>query len=52
MTESTESTGSSFVPQARDDGNLPDRDHAEDIKLSTLERFAEAIGKRLTLKIA
>ena len=26
--------------------------HAEDIKLSTLERFAEAIGKRLTLKIA
>ncbi len=26
--------------------------HAEDIKLSTLERFAEAVGKRLTLKIA
>lgn len=26
--------------------------HAEDIKLSTLERFAEAIGKHLTLKIA
>ena len=26
--------------------------HAEDIKLSTLERFAEAIGKRLTLEIA
>jgi HTH-type transcriptional regulator/antitoxin HipB len=26
--------------------------HAEDIKLSTLERFAEAIGKRLTLQIA
>ena len=26
--------------------------HAEDIKLSTLEKFAEAIGKRLTLKIA
>jgi len=26
--------------------------HAEDIKLSTLERFAEAIGRRLTLKIA
>jgi len=26
--------------------------HAEDIKLSTLERFAEAIGKRLALKIA
>jgi HTH-type transcriptional regulator/antitoxin HipB len=26
--------------------------HAEDIKLSTLERFAEAIGKRLTLRIA
>lgn len=26
--------------------------HAEDIRLSTLERFAEAIGKRLTLKIA
>ena len=26
--------------------------HAEDIKLSTLERFAEAICKRLTLKIA
>jgi HTH-type transcriptional regulator / antitoxin HipB len=25
--------------------------HAEDIKLSTLERFAEAIGKRLTLTI-
>lgn len=26
--------------------------HSEDIKLSTLEKFAEAIGKRLTLKIA
>jgi HTH-type transcriptional regulator/antitoxin HipB len=26
--------------------------HAEDIKLSTLENFAEAIGKRLTLRIA
>jgi len=26
--------------------------HAEDIRLSTLERFAEAIGKRLTLRIA
>ncbi|MBT3193040.1 MAG: helix-turn-helix transcriptional regulator [Verrucomicrobia bacterium] len=26
--------------------------HAADIKLSTLENFAEAIGKRLTLKIA
>ncbi|MCC5850535.1 MAG: helix-turn-helix transcriptional regulator [Verrucomicrobia bacterium] len=26
--------------------------HAEDIKLSTLERFAEALGKRLTLTIA
>ncbi len=26
--------------------------HAEDIKLSTLEKFAEAIGKRLMLKIA
>ena len=26
--------------------------HAEDIRLSTLERFAEAIGKRLCLKIA
>jgi DNA-binding XRE family transcriptional regulator len=26
--------------------------HADDIKLSTLEKFAEAIGKRLTLKIA
>lgn len=26
--------------------------HAEDIKLSTLERFAEALGKRLSLKIA
>ena len=25
--------------------------HAEDIKLSTLEKFAEAIGKRLTLEI-
>ena len=25
--------------------------HAEDIKLSTLERFAEAIGRRLTLNI-
>ena len=26
--------------------------HAEDIKLSTLERFADAIGKRLILEIA
>ena len=26
--------------------------HAEDIRLSTLEKFAEAIGRRLTLKIA
>lgn len=26
--------------------------HAEDIRLSTLEKFAEAIGKRLSLKIA
>lgn len=26
--------------------------HAEDIRLSTLERFAEAVGKRLTLRIA
>ena len=26
--------------------------HAEDIKLSTLERFAAAIGRRLTLTIA
>ena len=26
--------------------------HAEDIRLSTLEKFAEDIGKRLTLKIA
>ena len=26
--------------------------HAEDIRLSTLERFAKAVGKRLTLKIA
>lgn len=26
--------------------------HAEDIRLSTLERFAEALGKRLSLKIA
>jgi ribosome-binding protein aMBF1 (putative translation factor) len=26
--------------------------HAEDIRLSTLEKFAEAIGKRLMLKIA
>nr|VFJ87412.1 MAG: Helix-turn-helix domain-containing protein [Candidatus Kentron sp. H]VFJ88990.1 MAG: Helix-turn-helix domain-containing protein [Candidatus Kentron sp. H]VFJ95726.1 MAG: Helix-turn-helix domain-containing protein [Candidatus Kentron sp. H] len=26
--------------------------HAEDIRLSTLERFAEAVGKRITLKIA
>ena len=26
--------------------------HADDIKLSTLERFAEALGKRLTLRIA
>ena len=26
--------------------------HADDIKLSTLEKFAEAIGRRLTLKIA
>lgn len=25
--------------------------HAEDIKLSTLERFAEALGQRLTLTI-
>lgn len=25
--------------------------HAEDIRLSTLEKFAKAIGKRLTLKI-
>ena len=26
--------------------------HAEDIRLSTLEKFADALGKRLTLKIA
>lgn len=26
--------------------------HAEDIRLSTLERFAQAVGKRLSLKIA
>ena len=26
--------------------------HAEDIRLSTLEKFAEAIGKRITIKIA
>ncbi|MDD5483539.1 MAG: helix-turn-helix domain-containing protein [Kiritimatiellae bacterium] len=26
--------------------------HAEDIRLSTLERFAQAVGKKLTLKIA
>ena len=26
--------------------------HAEDIRLSTLEKFADAIGKRLSLKIA
>ncbi len=26
--------------------------HAEDIRLSTLERFAQAAGKKLTLKIA
>jgi DNA-binding XRE family transcriptional regulator len=26
--------------------------HAEDIRLSTLEKFAEAVGKRLTLRIA
>ncbi len=26
--------------------------HAEDIKLSTLDKFAAAVGKRLTLKIA
>ena len=26
--------------------------HAEDIKLSTLERVAKALGKRLTIKIA
>jgi len=26
--------------------------HADDIKLSTLQKFAEAIGKRLILKIA
>ncbi len=26
--------------------------HAEDIKLSTLEKFAEALGRRLTLGIA
>ena len=26
--------------------------HAEDIPLSTLERFAEAVGKHLSLKIA
>ena len=26
--------------------------HAEDIKLSTLEKFAEALGKKLFLKVA
>jgi len=26
--------------------------HAEDIRLSTLERFAAAVGKKLILKIA
>ena len=26
--------------------------HAEDIKLSTLDRFAQAIGKKLELKVA
>lgn len=26
--------------------------HAEDIKLSTLEKFAEALGKKLLLKVA
>ncbi len=26
--------------------------HAEDIKLSTLERFAEAIGKKLRIEVA
>jgi HTH-type transcriptional regulator/antitoxin HipB len=26
--------------------------HAEDIKLSTIEKFVEAVGKRLTLRIA
>ena len=26
--------------------------HAEDIRLSTLENFAQALGKRLSLKIA
>ena len=26
--------------------------HAEDIKLSTIDKFATAVGKRLTLKIA
>jgi ribosome-binding protein aMBF1 (putative translation factor) len=26
--------------------------HAEDIRLSTLNKFAKAVGKRLTLKIA
>jgi transcriptional regulator with XRE-family HTH domain len=26
--------------------------HAEDIKLSTLERFAEALGKQLKLEVA
>ena len=26
--------------------------HAEDIKLSTLEKFAEAVGKKLCLKMA
>ena len=26
--------------------------HAEDIKLSTLEKFAEALGKKLYLKVA
>ncbi|MFP4165347.1 MAG: transcriptional regulator, partial [Chitinispirillaceae bacterium] len=26
--------------------------HAEDIRLSTLERFAEAIGRKLEIKLA
>lgn len=26
--------------------------HAEDIRVSTLDRFAQAVGKKLTLKIA
>lgn len=30
----------------------PDREHAEDIKLSTLEKVAAALGKRLQVKIA